>query len=73
MDGGILRCFSANIVCLCIVPLTPTVMVMRGSIAHLAIVSSGLYLSRLSHVIVSMNLSWQWVNLITFMVFVEEG
>lgn len=29
-SGGILRCFKACIDCLCMTPLTPTVMIMQG-------------------------------------------
>lgn len=67
--------FSANIVCLYIAPLTPALMVMRGSVSHLAVVSiwiCGFYLSHVSHVAILVKFSWKWVNRIHLMVFVED-
>lgn len=77
MDGGILRCFLVQTLCVCvyIAPLTPALIVMRGSISQLAVVSiwiSGFYLSHVSHVATVVKFSWKWVNRMHLMVFVED-
>lgn len=62
--------------CSCMAPLTPVVMVMRGLVFRslfCMMLISGLYLVCLCMRICSGNLSWQYVNSMSWSVRVVEG
>ena len=76
LDFGILRLDILLIKCLCIAPLIPAVIVMRGFVFHpwfcmLSINES--YLACLCVRACSGNLSWQYVNSMSCIVCVEDG
>jgi hypothetical protein len=73
---GMSRLVSWLIECLCMAPLTPAVMVIRGFVFQpllLILLISGSYLSCLCVQACSGNLSWQYVNSISCIVCVWEG
>jgi hypothetical protein len=62
--------------CLCMAPLTPAMMVMRGLVFHplfFMVLISGSYFVCLCKRACSRNLLWQYVNSINWIVWVWEG
>jgi hypothetical protein len=73
---GILRLANLFMECLCMAPLTPAVMVMRGLVFHplfFMVLISGSYFVCLCKRACSRNLLWQYVNSINWIVWVWEG
>ena len=73
---GILRFVSFSIECSCIAPLTPTVMVMRALVFHTLLcmaLISGSYLVCFCVVACSRNVSWQYVNSMSWNMAAGEG
>ena len=72
----ILRLASLLMECSCIAPLTHDVMVMRGLVFHMwfrMFSISGLYLACLCVRACSGNMSWQYVNSMSGILWVGEG
>ena len=76
LDFGIMRSASFSIDCLCIAPLTPVVIVIRGFVFQrlfrMASIS-GLYFACFYVSACSRNLSWQYVNSMNCIVWVCVG
>ena len=76
LDFGIFSFVSLSMECSCMAPLTRVVMVMRGSVFHplFRMVSfSGSNLACSCMRACSGNLSWQYVNSMNCIVWLEEG
>ena len=74
--GGISTFFSWSMECLCIVPLTPVVMVIRGLVFHplfCILLISGSYVVCLCARACYGNMSWQYVNSMNWTVCLREG
>ena len=73
---GIFSLVSFSIECSCIAPLTPAVMVMRGLVFHplfcIALIN-GSYLVCFCVMACYGNLSWQYVNSMSWTIVVGEG
>jgi hypothetical protein len=73
---GMLRSSSFVMDCSCMAPLTPAVMVIRGFVFHpLFFMSliSGSYLEWFCVIAYSGNRSWQYVNLMIWIIFLFDG
>ena len=73
---GILRLVYFLMECLCIAPLTPALMVIRGLVFHplvCKVLISGSYLVCLCVRARSRNLSWQYVNSLSWTVYLGDG
>ena len=76
LDFGILRLVNLLIECLCIAPCTPAVIIMRGSVFHPPFCRFWINRSYLVCLRVRAwfgNLSWQYVNSISWIMSVGEG
>ena len=73
---GISSLVSFSIECSCMAPLTPAMMVMRGLVSHplfCIVLISGSYLVRFCVMACSRNLSWQYVNSMSWTIVVGDG
>ena len=76
VDFGMFNWASLLMECSCMAPLAPAVMVMRGFVCHprlCIVLMSGSYLLCLCARAWSGNLSWQYVNSMSWIVSVGEG
>ena len=76
MDFGIFMLASLLLECSCMAPLTPAVMVIKGVVCHprfCMVLINGSYLLCLCVRAWSINMSWQYVNSMSWTVTLGEG